>query len=156
MQMNENTNKACRPGSNGNSPLPLPAADPAQAWTPAPGAYPQPTFAEPRALTVERILATLLGCGPVRVPTDDFWQMFKIWRKTLQNAGVRHEKGERGWTVDIELLTPATIVKACSKAAFRAETNKAAEEAIGTLTAVFAHDPAKLDILSRLEGPSPR
>lgn len=102
-------------------------------------------------LTVERVTATLLGSGARRVPTDDFWALYTVWRQTLLNAGVLCEKTARGWVIDIHLLTPESLLKACGKRTFKTETGKAVKEALATLRTVFADHPANLELLGRLE-----
>ena len=139
------TTSELKPGSFGGHPLPLPMNGSAQGCHPAAGCD------ITNLLTVERILGTLLGDGAVRVPTSEFWALFKIWRKTLANAGVRHHKGDDGWTVDVSYLTDSSLAKACEKAAFRHETADVVDEALDALTIVFGNDPAKLQLLRQFE-----
>ena len=101
-------------------------------------------------LTVARITNTLLGEGSPRTPTEDFWRLFRVWRKTLSNTGGIHQKGDLGWVIHIDQLSPETLDKACAKSTFKSETRKAVNEAIDTLRVVFADDSEKMAVLERL------
>ncbi len=95
-------------------------------------------------------MATLLGEGTHRSPTEDYWALFKIWRKTLYNAGIITKKTGLEWEIDIRHLNSESLAKACARSTFRNETRKVLEESLATLRTVFANDPVKMEILDKL------